>query len=175
MGANATAKIDSAARIYDGIPIKMSEEKKNHYLNTFIYNLNKNYNGIQISDLNDSTKWIHMKNGYVFTVNYNRIPRPPHSDICMCGKTNLTYNHYLISTDEKKIIILGSQCIKRFISDNNTLVCTGCRKKHYNSDDKLLRCNNCIKLSEPMFKIKKYLSEFAEYSFKQDELERRVV
>jgi len=65
---------------------------------------------------------------------------PPHTEECICGKEELIHNHYIYNEKTKELLVVGSQCIKKFLpKENRGKKCITCRKRcklHY-------RCSGC--------------------------------
>ena len=109
----------------------------------FIDGIYREYN-LTIDDLDD---YVYAGGSHDAGKRYFKLKcpneEPPYlRDRCICG-TAILYNYYLRGPDsngDQHIIILGSQCIKRFVV-NSVKNCSDCGAGHNN---RLVdRCNNC--------------------------------
>jgi hypothetical protein len=66
-----------------------------------------------------------------------RVPFVVHSSFCLCGH-EIVKNCYI--TNGARFVVIGSCCIKRFIS-KNTRTCEKCGNSHRNRSDN--RCHEC--------------------------------
>lgn len=74
-------------------------------------------------------------------------PIIPHEDYCVCG-VGIQHNHY-ITDDEGRILVIGSECIKKFITKSGR-ICEDCGAKH-----KCRKQNKCVKCAKQIIKDEK--------------------
>lgn len=63
---------------------------------------------------------------------------PEYTDTCICGHFIIN-NSYI--TDGKRILVLGSCCVKRFIPNGTKRLCSECHLPHKNTS--INKCNAC--------------------------------
>ena len=77
--------------------------------------------------------------------------RPPYMDSCICGH-DIIENCYIVNKLTKKILVVGTCCIKRFLPERFTRKCSLCGQAHQNRKDNI--CNDCRGTN--VFKFGKY-------------------
>lgn len=60
-------------------------------------------------------------------------PMPPHSDFCLC-EHSIVHNCYIEHYHTKEILVVGSCCIRRFMTHSGR-TCTKCGESHHNRKD----------------------------------------
>lgn len=65
---------------------------------------------------------------------------PEHEDNCVCGHP-IIKNCYI--TDDRRVLVVGSCCVEKFMPNGLKRLCSQCDKPHRNR--KINKCNDCRK------------------------------
>jgi hypothetical protein len=100
----------------------------------------KNIYGLTFEDIKD---WEYAGNDTNGKKYYSlRFPKstklPDYEDKCICGHFIIN-NSYI--TDNKRILVLGSCCVKSFMPTGLKRLCSKCHSPHRNR--KINKCNDC--------------------------------
>lgn len=110
-----------------------------------------------------STKYL-----FYFKNKYGDFENPEFTKICTCKHKPLKWNCYIVRPDNKKVLVLGSSCVKNFYGDK-VQECVDCAVKiSFDSRfDSKLRCKDCKK------KNRLYLNEIRK--FNKQKLKKRII
>lgn len=84
---------------------------------------------------------------YFYMYFHGNPPKIAHEDYCVCG-VEIKHNHY-ITDDEGRILVIGSECIRKFITKTGR-ICEDCGAKH-----KCRKQNKCTKCAKQIIKNEK--------------------